>query len=717
MFHAMNMIPAMPPQTVGSCFPCTVNQALIASRQACLLHNYPSIHVVPRPVAQPPQPTVSEGLYVTSTERTLFLRKSVFRLVNENIYLALTDPKLLGWYLALSPEDRKIIQDEGGFHRFLKKHPALELSKHHIYVKKVIPEELKEHFPLHNSSSQYLRTNYNNTAPQKVDTRVQELSKLTWPMANFSGGYNTLKNPENVANLSLDVELERHIQGANQSTPTGPSSGHHPSSCDPLLPESGHQSSLNDDTFYSILETDNSIVLCVPKEGLDTPGECMPESEPSNFESFIRTTADRLTSPLPPVSTCDAMVGTELKMTVSAITQTEAPQTLDKPINTEVYMLDLDYLTKEFITIKTERDELLEKVKMQRTTSPFAKIVNDLKKLETDYNKMREKILSGISLQDLKPLSSDLEEASKDQTVAKIIGDIQKASHGTQQQENVENDEPIDNSSPFVKKGETVRRENPSKMKSVSRIPKERFPTQKNAENLTDLNSNEAWFDAEEDLSSDISREHTKVDETPDVRDTENDKPKCVSAGLCVSGLPTDVSENDVLMMFEPYNASEVRISKLKELSVAIVIVGSQQSAEAAVKKLNGLRIKGHTLQIEHINTGRCEDQGLSTCDPESSNSLNKNQLTSSSSSPKRKVVCVSPTAQGTFVPQHYGTMGSFDILMSELTTRHPNVERQRIIDALLELRAKYRGVLSGLPLRTIRDMTSDLLTRPACNT
>lgn len=82
-----------------------------------------------------------------------------------------------------------------------------------------------------------------------------------------------------------------------------------------------------------------------------------------------------------------------------------------------------------------------------------------------------------------------------------------------------------------------------------------------------------------------------------------------------------------------------------------------------------------------------------------------------------RKVVCISPTAKGTFVPQHYGTMGSFDTLMAELTQRHPEVGRQRIVDALMELQAKHRGVLSGLPLRTIREMTSELLTRPVSDT
>ncbi|KAK1903034.1 RNA-binding protein 44 [Dissostichus eleginoides] len=50
---------------------------------------------------------------------------------------------------------------------------------------------------------------------------------------------------------------------------------------------------------------------------------------------------------------------------------------------------------------------------------------------------------------------------------------------------------------------------------------------------------------------------------------------------------------------------------------------------------------------------------------------------------------------------------------MTELTQRHPGVSRQRFVDALLELKAKHKGVLSGLPLRAIREMTSDLITGP----
>lgn len=73
------------------------------------------------------------------------------------------------------------------------------------------------------------------------------------------------------------------------------------------------------------------------------------------------------------------------------------------------------------------------------------------------------------------------------------------------------------------------------------------------------------------------------------------------------------------------------------------------------------------------------------------------------------------PTATGTYVPQqppaNATTMGSFDTLMGRLSERHPQVARQKIVAALLELRAQHHGSLSGLPLRTIVEMTSELLS------
>lgn len=83
----------------------------------------------------------------------------------------------------------------------------------------------------------------------------------------------------------------------------------------------------------------------------------------------------------------------------------------------------------------------------------------------------------------------------------------------------------------------------------------------------------------------------------------------------------------------------------------------------------------------------------------------------------RKMLVSDSPTALGTFVPQHYGTMASFDALMADLTKHHPEVGKRRIMDALMELGAKHGGVLSSLPLGTIREMMSNIMTRKASDT
>uniref|UniRef100_A0AAV2K2C0 RRM domain-containing protein n=1 Tax=Knipowitschia caucasica TaxID=637954 RepID=A0AAV2K2C0_KNICA len=639
------MIPAVQQQSVeSSCFHCTINQALLGNSQVCMLH-YPRIHVVPTPATIPQPIVMNKASHVTSGDRINFLMNSVYKLIYESIYLALTDSKLLGWYLALSPLDRKIIQNNGGFHQFLRKHPLLELSKNHIYVKHITTVS-RESSPQWSSNtvdsySQHQGTfhsNHSYPTPQRMDPRLQELSKLAWQMASPYNGHTGSVEPEQVANFSLDSELEMHQQENPQSPAVGPDLPSHGGDASALILESRHDTSSNED-FYSILEADKSIVLCVSE----------------NKTCNNRTTENRSTSPMTSVYTCDAMVGTEQTMT-------------DTAVNTEVYMVDLDYLTKEFGTMKTERDELLLKVQMQRVSSPFTRIVNDLKKLETDYNRMRGRILSGISLQDLTPLS-----LGHDSSVAAIIGGIQKDCVSPQQ--HTMNDKPVHLGGDGSLQSEITgcsKGDSSSAKRVVTRLLKDGGTDQRADRKSSESFSSEAWFDAEEDLSSDGSGEQLKADKEPGAIMTE--KPKAVNAGLCVFGLPSRATEADVMMLFQKYDVSELHVSNLKELSVAVVIVESQQSAEAAVRELNGLRVKGHTLQVELIQAGRSDHQSTrSRSDPETTNIPGKSQNLLPTTSSRKKVVSVSPTAQGTFVPQHYGTMGSFDILMTELKQCHPD--------------------------------------------
>ncbi|RXM99284.1 RNA-binding protein 44 [Acipenser ruthenus] len=78
------------------------------------------------------------------------------------------------------------------------------------------------------------------------------------------------------------------------------------------------------------------------------------------------------------------------------------------------------------------------------------------------------------------------------------------------------------------------------------------------------------------------------------------------------------------------------------------------------------------------------------------------------------KLQCVqdTPTASGTFLTQHYAGLSSFDKLMDRLMKLHPEAGRQKIVEALIELRAEKKGFLSGLPLKTIVEMTSAVLKK-----
>ncbi|XP_057708973.1 RNA-binding protein 44 isoform X3 [Corythoichthys intestinalis] len=69
---------------------------------------------------------------------------------------------------------------------------------------------------------------------------------------------------------------------------------------------------------------------------------------------------------------------------------------------------------------------------------------------------------------------------------------------------------------------------------------------------------------------------------------------------------------------------------------------------------------------------------------------------------------------RATFVQEQYSAMVAFDTLMTELTRMHPDVARQNIVAALMELWEHYKSDICFLPLNIIIQMASDLLSRPA---
>ncbi|XP_041662156.1 RNA-binding protein 44 isoform X2 [Cheilinus undulatus] len=875
----------------------------------------------------PPRPT-PHFYYHTAIEspsaeenRRFFLKRSVFDLVAAYPFLSLTDPKLLGWYYALSPEDKKLIRDEGGFHPFLQRHPALEFSKY-VQVKydtgraspvqkgkickshnsfegqscrcemsytqqelEMLPSNVRDtlslpscsnsrNIPLQDSYDQLqdsFQTTFNSSMAQDpnhqmahtVPTAYQLNQDQAWQMSN-SSSITVRKDPSTLASFSVDTELERCKQAAKpelssqisvtQSQTTnfsypkvGPSQSERPTvkskslsewySFDSIQMDAAEQTdssiikclregcqdptdyseeqSVDDsearcedstDIFHSVMEDDQSILACLPQEEMTAFAGV---SETLRSDQPAETTADKFPSPLPCVTTCDVMVETEQTPYTPAFTQTEKPQTSDKDIITEVHMADLDYLAEEFMKLRTAKEELRaqkEKMKncgcklrkecdcMQRaqqaelgllalqysmcrqhcwrlycnsaerdhlTPLPAnlpADIVGVLHKLECDLNEMRDQILAGVPLQQLKPLSVDCTKITTGEyyTPAQIIGDVlgNLSSCSKKLRENQTLNEEKRCSSgqsgnTSQRKEKEIKKETTKAKQAVTLDVQEKntiIHAQNPEEKQTtisckELNSNEAWYDAEEDLEpagrgAAAEREQDPAMITKDVTSGEEEifRKDAKNSVLFVSNLPSNVTENDMMVMFEKYSASEVSISALKNgLSVAIVMISGPQAAKAAVRELNGCSMQGRTLHVEHINRAASESQNqasLSVRGPGSSQHDNKPQTSNtdprkterkliprpllSSSIKNKEVVCIYPTPKATCVPQHYCTMGSFDTLMAELTQRHSGISRQRIVDALIELRAKHQGVLSGLPLRTIRDMTSELLTRPA---
>ncbi|XP_044073793.1 RNA-binding protein 44 isoform X3 [Siniperca chuatsi] len=962
-------------QTVWPSFPLTlpyeVTVPSLGHRPSYMASDYAGV-VVPSRVIPSFYNTVIEKPSPKNS-RKFFLDRSVYDLVDAHPYLSLTDPTLLGWYLSLSPEDRKIIQDDGGFHQFLKRHPALEMSTHHVYVKcnigstspaqptmtsnkqisrasgakcrcempqthplEMLPNNVRETLTLLGCSSSWdgsqkhpheeqlvplpdgvqpafnspIIQEPNHQKAQKEGSHLSQLNnerRPSWQMVSSSSSAAVCKGPAALASFSVDKELERCRQGGkpelrsqivmtqgqsvnftyaevspfpsewptveNESTSEYYSfagiqmdgseyndrsviQSVEPEQASSLLDpvegnrtKEGYQDHMvygneytvdddddeaslsfedRSDNFHSIREDDNSILVCLASEDVKphanrvhsypvtTNNKALAASRETltSDQSVIKTnTAEKYTSPMPGVTTCDIMVGTELALCMSAFTQTEDLGTSDKHVITEVHMADLDYLAEEFIKLKMAKEELREqKAKMkssccnlkkecdclQRTQqaelcllalqysmcrqhcwrlyhtsaeggqltqmpkNPPENIASVLQKLESDYNQMKDKISAGVPLQQLKPLSVDSEKITTGASYipAQIIGDMlgnipswtsqEPQQHNTSDEENgCPENKSRNGCQHSQRKEKQIKKENSKVSRAVTVVPQDRdaiHNARKQEEKETtaackEVNTREAWYDAEEDLEPAGPAVAAETGEDPTVilkdKNNESASEEAKSTLLCVSNLPSNVTESDVMLWFEKYHASEVSISALKnDLRVAIVMISGPQSAEAAVRELNGCSMQGHTLHVEHINRaigGSRSQASASISGPEPSQDTTKPQTSKpdssntkrtlitqpwlSSSIKSRKVVCISPTAKGTCVPQHYGTMGSFDTLMAELTQRHPDIGRQRIVDALIELKAKHKGVLSGLPLRTISEMTSKLLTRPSSAT
>ncbi|KAI4805763.1 hypothetical protein KUCAC02_010360 [Chaenocephalus aceratus] len=733
----------------------------------------------------------------TVVHRIFHLNRSIFELVESHNYLELTDQRLLHWYLSLNFEDRKIIQDEGGLHWFLVKHPALELSPQHVYVKhchSVIPAlpTMTSSRPTHVSPSasatartdlemlpnardplshlgdsssgdgsekrQHEESLTHRTAPPPAGKLPNSFQQVVLTGSNLS---------EDLANLSLDMDLERRSRPWGEPEPksqmswsqgqsahdthagVSPSQSEWPNiekaspdcysvsvqmdgteytdrsviqsdgqAIPPLVEESSTNEGCFEDQsniFHSIMENDEGILSYETSRDMKAHNDGLHsvDGEALAASSDTWKTAEKHVSSPPRVTTCDVMVGPEMPLCTSADTQTT----------------DLDSLVKAFTKLKGREKSLACKLRKEREYSRRA----DLSFLALQYSMCRQhcstlnessaeggllaphdggSILAGVPLEQ-KPLSVDSEGGSyiPAQMVAEVLGNVPSGS--SQELQKHDSSPSEDTACP----GDQIRSECQSnneekhmkKEENSAAVAQDRDaahnahkPEEKQtpAAACKDVSTLEAWFDAEEDLQPAAAAAETEPDPTviPTDQTSESGSKEVESSVLYVSNLPSNASECDVMQWFEKYHASEVSISALKnDLRVAIVMISGAQSAEAAVRELNGSSMHGHALHVEHINRARDEtqDQASGTVRGPESAPTQTSKSDSSSADGKlisqpplssRRVVCVSPTLKGTMVQENYCTMGGFNTLMTELTQRPPGRLQAEVLEMTSDL-------------------------------
>uniref|UniRef100_W5MA40 RRM domain-containing protein n=1 Tax=Lepisosteus oculatus TaxID=7918 RepID=W5MA40_LEPOC len=482
-------------------------------------------------------------------------------------------------------------------------------------------------------------------------------------------------------------------------------------------------------------------------------------------------------------------------------TQTSKAATVEKHVITELYMEDLDYFTEEFMKLRgaeAELKDLKEKLSRRccscgcaqralsaelrllalhyemcqehcwrlyytanegsisgpRAEAPPDSLVCVLQDLQSSYRAMRDSILSGSTLDQLAPLSVSSERILTGQqyTPAQVRSVSLRASGLDYTRHSCSSAEctvpsfhcsvlqiiPVETHDECGPQLITCQVRFCMMHKTISAMTK-------------DLNEN--WYDAEEDFvstSQEDDAQHRAGAESPrktsrqehrrtHVKGSTIEGENCVGHYLCVRGLSVNVTENEIMTLFEKYRATDVWMTNVghnSSLRVAFVTLGSASATELAVQETNGKQIQGQSIKVDWIRRPPLVS-------PDSSKSSQRNRILvheACANKPasdraicrtakgpaggrrgqlqvrnldKLKRVERKPTSSGTFIPQHYAEMGSFDRLMAQLSELHPEAGRQRIVGALLELRAQKRGFLSGLPLKTIVQMTSDLLRNP----
>ncbi|XP_015723551.1 RNA-binding protein 44 isoform X1 [Coturnix japonica] len=293
---------------------------------------------------------------------------------------------------------------------------------------------------------------------------------------------------------------------------------------------------------------------------------------------------------------------------------------------------------------------------------------------------------------------------------------------------------------------------------------------------------NECWFDAREDFAvTDLSLVSEEVGKHPEKQDTVGLRGAKITEGanectfVCIGGLSSSVSEDDLRSHFQKYQISVILLCEDSDNHrCAFLGFKDTSSAKLAVEKMNKTQMKGKPISVELVSNPS-ENRSLASnilgkklwCEALSvANSASRDQsemlpsapgcvaapgtssasqkvplqpgasahtpgstqvpsearspkssaegsATGGNSLPKAPAAPASTNSLEAFMSPKALNLSSFAKLMKKLKDVHPEASRDKIVDALLEVRKNNNGVLSGLSISSIMERASVILRKP----